>query len=310
MEFCPGCGKKSTGICNDCKPNREIRAKDILIKICSTCKKVFSNNKWTATNNIKKSMIKIAKLAIKETDDYSIKLLLNDFKTNPGIKMEFEFQLDFENEQIILPAKLEVTYCNNCAKQQGDYFEGTLQLRKIDTVIEKFIRRYIFNNGIFISDEKKINQGVDFKITDQRKIQKLGQVLQKKFGGVLKISPQVFSQDRQTCKNIYRVNIYYEAPDYKTNDVIKVENKLIHILDIKKIITGIDLKTNNSTNIDLKNKDYQILKPLKTTISRVHPKIEVLHPETFQSIIVQNEKKVKIGEKVKIIDDQGLFYII
>ena len=309
MEFCPGCGKKSKTICKDCRSVKEIKTKDIHVKLCADCKKYFLKNKWHSYKKIDDAIIRIAKESIKEKTS-KIKPELKDVKINPGINVDFPVKVTIDNEIFHLPATLEVTYCNNCAKQQGDYFEGILQLRNVSDEIMKFIRKYLKKNSIFTPDETETKNGIDIKITDKRKVQHLGQELQKKFGGIVKINAQLYSHDKQTSKDLFRVNVYYEGPQYKKGEVVKVDNKVILIKKLTKTIVGIDLKTGKKVSVNLKNKDIEVLKPVKTRVSKIHPNLEVIDPETYQSVNVENTKKVKQGEKVKVVNNHGQFYII
>jgi NMD protein affecting ribosome stability and mRNA decay len=308
MEFCPGCGKKSKTICKDCRPQKEIHVKDIVIKICADCKKYFYHNKWKSYKDLEDVVKKITRESVKEKLT-SIKPILEDIPEKPGVQREIGVKIIFGDSEAIIPASIEFTYCNVCSKKQGDYFEGILQLRNIDENILNFVKRYCKKNKVFLPEEKKVKNGINLKISDKKKIHNLIPLLQKNFGGITKENAQVFSQDRQTSKVVYRVNFYYEAPDYKIGDVIKIDNKVIHIHKISKTISGIDLKTGKKTNVDAK-KDYTVLEKKKTRISKVHPNIEVLDNEKYQSVPVQNKKKVKNGEKVTIVKDKGLYYLV
>jgi nonsense-mediated mRNA decay protein 3 len=172
--------------------------------------------------------------------------------------------------------------------------------------VEKFVRK----NNIFVSKTKKQPNGLDLTISDQKKIQKLGNELKENFGGILKISPRLHTKDKQTSKEIYRVNVFYEMPDYKVGDILKIDNKLILISGIRKNIIGKNLVSMKKISIEMKNKEYSILKSRETTVSKVYPRLEVLDPETFQSVKIENSKKVKLGEKVKVVNDSGRFYIL
>lgn len=308
MEFCPGCGKKSNSVCKDCRPQKEIEVKEIIIKVCVDCNKYFYKNKWKKYKELNDVIIKITNDSVKE-EITNITPILEDIPIKPGVQREIGVQINLDGEISIIPAFIEVTYCNVCSKQKGDYFEGVLQLRNIDDNILNYVQHYCKNYSIFISKEKKVRNGYDLQISDKKKTHNLMSSLQKNFGGSVKINPQVFSQDRQTSKVIYRVNFYYEAPDYKIGDIIKIENKVIHIHKISKTISGIDLKTEKSISVDAKKESTLLIKQ-KTTVSRTHPNIEVLDPETYQSVPVQNKKKVSMGEKVDIVNENGLFYLI
>ena len=313
MGFCPGCGKrirKGQVVCKECRPD-DLKVKDILVKICASCRKYLHKNTWKSYNDLDKAIARIALDNIKENPrGLSVSVVLPEFKANPGTDADFSIEITKGEEVFIVPAKLEVTYCNNCSKKQGEYFEGILQLRNVSESILNYVSNYTKKNNIFVSKQVKAKKGIDLYISDQRKVQQLAHHLQKNFGGTLRISPSVFSRDRQTSKDIHRVNVYYEAPEYSVGDVIKTGNKLVHVTGIRKNILGEDLKTGSHVSVDIKDKDYEILKPVKTRVTKIYPVIEVLDPETYQSIAAENKKEVKRDEKVKIVIDRRKYYLI
>ena len=154
MEFCPGCGKKSNTICKDCRPQKEIHVKDISIKICADCKKYFYHNKWKKYKDIDSVIKKVAKESVKEKLT-KVTPLMKNIPIKPGVQREIGVEIEFNDIRAVIPASIEITYCNVCSKKQGDYFEGILQLRNIDNNILDFIQRYCKNHKIFIVEEKK-----------------------------------------------------------------------------------------------------------------------------------------------------------
>jgi nonsense-mediated mRNA decay protein 3 len=198
-------------------------------------------------------------------------------------------------------------------KETNDqYFEGILQLRNIDDeVLEEIDKKLskVTKKGISISKIKDVKNGLDLYFNNKKYIQKLGQELQKKFGGILKISPQLFSRDKQTSKDLYRVNVLLKLFDFKVGDILKINDSYIKITSLDKKINGIDLELNKKKSFDY-NDDYKIIKKYKTTVCKIKPDIEVLHPETYQSILIQNKAKVKNGEKVKVALDKNKIFIV
>ena len=194
----------------------------------------------------------------------------------------------------------------------SQYFEGILQLRNhndnilldIDQRVEK-----VSSKGIIISQIKKVRGGVDLYFNNNKYIQKLGRDLQKKFGGILKISPKLFSRDNQTGKDLFRVNVLLRLNDFVVGNILKIDNKYIKITSLDKRINGTDLELNKKKSFDYTD-NYEILKIHKTTVCRIKPTIEVLHPETYQGVIVENKIKVKNGEKVKVIIDKNKVFIV
>ena len=74
---------------------------------------------------------------------------------------------------------------------------------------------------------------------------------------------------------------------------------MFRITAISKKITGKDLITGKKKKINLKNK-VEVLEAKKTIVSKTRPRLEVIHPETFQSVPVANPKELKLGEKIKV----------
>jgi NMD protein affecting ribosome stability and mRNA decay len=307
MAFCPGCGiSTEKGFCDKCRPRSELRIRDIDIKVCASCRKFFHRNKWMASGSIEEAVSKVVKDFVK--DKYDVKPILPDYSIGPGSRVDFEVELT-NDDDFVVPGQLFFTYCDICSKKQGKYFEGTLQLRKVNDEVLDFAESYIESHNMFIAEKRKTEDGFDLDISDQRKLQTLGQALHKAFGGDLKVSVRQFTHNRLTSKQVYRVNVLYVPPDYKKGDVVKLESGLYLITNVRKNISAIDLKTGKKATLNFK-KDYLVLKPVKTTVSKIYPALEIFDPETYQSVPAVNRKKVTIGEKVKIVNDEGLFYII
>jgi len=190
------------------------------------------------------------------------------------------------------------------------YFEGILQLRNPSQEVIDFIESKLKKHHERFSISKIVEQklGLDLYITNNRYMQRLANDLQKNFGGILKKSPHLFSRNRQTSKNIYRVNICLRFYDFKKEDVIKINKKYIKITNIGKKISGTDLEQNKRVSFKIEE-DVEILKKYETTICKIKPDIEVLHPETYQGVQVENKAKVKLGEKVKVVVNGKVFIV-
>ncbi len=193
-------------------------------------------------------------------------------------------------------------------KSKNKYFEGILQLRNItQEIIDLIEKKLNKTKELKISKIVEQKNGLDLYMTDKRKMERLALDLQKEFGGILKKSPQLFSKNRQTSKNIYRLNICLKFCDFKKGDVIKTNNKYIKITNIGKKINGIDLIYNKRVSLDVE--DFKILKKYKTIVSKVKPRIEVIHPITFQSVPVENKVKVRVEQKVNIAVNDKVFIV-
>ena len=133
----------------------------------------------------------------------------------------------------------------------NDYFEGILQLRNPNDEIIEFIRNQ-FNKkpGVFISNEKKVNNGIDFYASSQKYIQVLGRKIKRNFSGELKISSKLHTRNKQTSKNVYRVNVLFRLAKCKLGDILTFKGEEIKVLKLGKKILAKNLKTGKKLNIN------------------------------------------------------------
>ena len=170
---------------------------------------------------------------------------------------------------------------------------------------------------VFISKEVKIKTGIDFYITSQKFIQPLGQQLQKKFGGELKITSTLHTRDHQTSKDLYRVDVLLRLTEFNAGDILKINNKLVLVKEISgKRVVGVDLTQNNKNAAEnYTNKEYEVVAAAEdykevNVVSRVERKvkgkketyIEVLNPEDYQPVKVENPAGVRIKDDKNIKD--------
>ena len=197
--------------------------------------------------------------------------------------------------------------------RSSQYFEGTLQLRHPnDEVIEFIIAQLKANRDAYISKEVKVKNGLDLYFSSGRFLQNLGKKLQAKFGGDMKISVRLHSRNRMRSKDVYRVSVLYATPEIIKGDVVKLNNRIILVSSIDKMLHGRDLDNGKRISTKYVKKDFEILDKHKTKVMKVLPEIEVLDPDTFQGIKVRNPKmgaKLIAGENVTVAIDNGAWII-
>lgn len=313
MKFCPSCGKKvgEGTFCTECRPVPELRLKNIKIKVCINCGKFNYKNKWTKYLILEGAVRKVVNDKLKgKVDNYDIKVDIPKVKHNPGVNVVAECKIGVGHNFFIVPAELNFTTCGRCSKQTGDYFEGTLQVKNPGEEVIKYIDSYINEKGVYCSKRKEEKDFAEIKLNNKKELHALGRKLMDKFGGMLKVSPHLHSFDNQRSKNIYRINVFYQPYDFRIGDVILVDNRIFRISRLGKLVYGKNLISDKSTTLNLKNLNYKVLEKHDCVVSKVYPEIEVIHPVTFQSIKVENKKKVKPGEKVKAVLAGNKLFII
>ncbi len=100
-------------------------------------------------------------------------------------------------------------------KPPGDkheqYYEAKIQIRPFDEQAIRFVIDQIDNNDrVRISKTTQLKTGVDIYVSSRRFATSIGKKLKTKFkGGKLLVTKTLFSRNRQTSKNIYRVTVLF-----------------------------------------------------------------------------------------------------
>ncbi|RMF55032.1 hypothetical protein D6745_03365 [Candidatus Woesearchaeota archaeon] len=296
MKFCPKCGKKNkTGaLCSKCKPKTPV--KDVSITVCE-CRKYFSKNRWIHFNSIKELIRKITKTDAKIMENIPLK---------PGL----EKKIDIKGDKKKIKVTVKVTLCHNCRKRNSQYYEGILQIRNPYKEVMSFIRQQetkMNKRGIYINRKNEVVNGFDFYFSDSKFLKNFVYQVQSKYGGTVKINSHLYSRDYLTSKNIYRLNAVIRFPEFHVSDVLVVKNSPVMVEKLSKKVIGRNLRTKK--RIVFSYGDYEILEKVKTTVSKVYPKLEVLDPETFQSTPTKNQKRLKVGQKVTVVGYKGLYVV-
>ncbi|MFH1590856.1 MAG: NMD3-related protein [archaeon] len=192
------------------------------------------------------------------------------------------------------------------------YFEGILQLRDMTDAIEDLVKMRIDKDGLSISKVIKQKTGIDLFLSSQRKTLSIGRELRKHFGGEVKISRKLHTQDKQTTRNLYRVTVFYRPPSFAPGDCISSDGRILLITGVDDRAHGLDLESGRRASIPYVGKGIVILPKSQTTVCKVRPRIEVLHPETYQNVAVKNPRKIQVkpGEKVTVAVGETTIYMI
>lgn len=316
MGFCPKCGKKQEKfeLCSNCT-DINFEVKDFKIVCCAYCNSFFYKNVWKKYDDI----FKVLEIYLKDNTKSKFDLIHNDeIEQKPGIKKQVMTTVMVEGAEIELPVNYEVTVCNSCKAATGQGFHGILQLRA-DPLLEhtKEIVRFAKNEiikgakkGIHCVNEEITKHGHDFYLTDKKFIAELARILQSNFGGFMSLNEQLFSMDKQTSKDLFRLNVLYRPPKFKKNDIIVINNVPVKVGALGKDIIAYSLV--NSTKSAYRYDDFEILEKRKTTVSKVIPSIEILDLDTYESVIASNpfKKEVKVDYNCKYVKFNGKYYIV
>lgn len=329
---CVKCGKHAEfeGFCKEChiSMNPLIQhLKEIRIFACFNCKKLLSKGSWGSYTDFNTGIKSIIRSKLKHNIParfVELQLHLKDIKFKPGIKTKGSVSIIVNakvgnaivEQTYETPLIIEFTSCKSCSKLGTQYFEGVLQVRNPSEEATVFIEKELAKHrDLNIPKVIELKNGTDYYISSNQFVTKLAQKIFEHFGGELKSTSRLFTKNQQTSKNVYRSSVLIKLPEFNKSDIIKSGRRLIQIKDVKgSVINGTDLMTAKPTSFDYKKNDFEIVCKRedikKTTVSKKYPHIEVLHPETYQSVQVKNKADVQPGQNVKVADIDGYVYLI
>lgn len=306
---CIKCGKRSEEIyCEECyleeRPLIKSYKKINFVK-CSECGRHLYRNMWVKDrikDLIKESLIFDSRIEIDgldyELNRNEIIVTINASHGKQKIKQSFSLPLNLVNKM-----------CEDCSKK-GQYFEAILQLREPREDIIRFIEREVEKQkNVFINEKQKVIGGIDFYLTSNKFAKKLGRKLQQNFGGELKISPRLHSKDKHTGKELYRLSVLFRSLGLRRGDIVSFDNKIIRVKGFAKKITGIDIINNKKVIIDYAKKKPELLEIYEAMVSKTFPSLEVIHPQTYQNVRVENLQKTT-QKKLKVVIHNDKIYAI
>jgi NMD protein affecting ribosome stability and mRNA decay len=307
-------------LCSECFSDKHSclkSYKEHTLLICTACKAYKYKKQWKPESRkaIENTVLHHCTFE-HEPEKTTIKLDLKqtDSKRKQGtatVNTETLIEGHIVKEEFNFPVKVTYTVCDSCAVTNTQYFEGILQLRGENKETLERAFKYVKNettkrnkNGVFVNKIDEHKNGFDLYYTRQRYIPIIAQELQEKFGATFATSAQLFT--RKKGKDLYRVNAIVRLPGYGLGSICKYDGRIVQIEKIGRITKGRDLMTNKL--VVLNPKEVEVLDVMlhSVEVTKHYPQLEVLHPETFQSVSVANCKKssqeqmhvVVVSEKV------------
>ncbi|MBD3209656.1 hypothetical protein GF367_04555 [Candidatus Woesearchaeota archaeon] len=308
MPFCPKCGKRIPHHQTFCDEHRPVRleVKPFDIRVCG-CGALFAHNRWMTPKSMEASAAKLIKEHIKQKATVNIVSL--PLPEKRGQKTEGEAVATYEGEDYPLTFTVKQQRCDKCARKGTHYYTAKLQLRDPPAGALGFIEEAmqpLAAKGVSINKVEETPRGPDLYVTHKAAARQLADKLVRKYGGTMKTSEQLFSRNKQTSKNVYRLNVVVAFAHFTVGDVLVVDKKVVAVTGVGKRCTGRDLSTSKKIIFSAGDEQKKLEKH-KTTVTITHPSVEVIHPKTFQSVVVRNHEpslpSLKNGQDVHVVVD-------
>lgn len=329
--FCPKCGKKDIEgeLCAACAHREHpLEPIEIRLEVCVHCRRYKRNNIWLTFKGFREIIREAVGKGMAAQKQNTDKVLIPEHELQrikelyaipkPGLETEIQVGIQRKDEPMpnLMPLTIFFTTCNHCGKRGTQYFEGILQIRKAPDDVYAFIRKKLDlekGKGAQATSEQRVQNGMDFYITKQAFLKKIGVLLHKKFGGVLKTSVRIFTLDKFTSKDVYRLNIYFEPMPLAEGDAFILDGRLMKLLRRGKQAVYFDFEKNASVSTKSgKLMEVEPVQPKMATVIKAKPHIEVLNPETYQPTPISNQRltTLALGRKVKMVEHKGKVWVV
>lgn len=345
--FCPECGSSNkemvNDVCIDCflKDFQMIEVKKhIDVKICSHCNSKLHKGKWIDEFIPEKEIIyRTLEDNIKIADEIENEIINLEINQMKGTIAECVVEVVGEvfSQQIEethdCEVKIKKTVCPTCSKIQSGYYESVVQFRadnrpikseeyqKAKEIVRRTLEKQQKSDKLaYCPQIAKLKEGHDYYIGSFKSGKKVAENLKEEFGGTIKESPRLISEDKSTGKGLYRIWISVRIPEFEVDDFIKFEDKIIQVKSIRKnTIVGVNIGENKKYNIPMKSiNDTELVKKVSdiettTIISKSPSIIQILDPITYEAVDLEMKDEFadyKIGDEIKLIKINNYIYLL
>jgi len=159
--------------------------------------------------------------------------MLMDFCVRCGKKDIFQDFLCSSCYKHLHPAEVQKVKKKAVEKiRHESYYEASIQLRHVTKAVIDYVIKEIDANGIVVSSEVQLENGMDFNVDNKKFAQQLGKQLQGKFSGAVKLSASIFSRDRMTGREIHRVTMLFKQFPLNVGDTFSYKGEEYKILSL------------------------------------------------------------------------------
>ena len=126
-----------------------------------------------------------------------------------------------------------------------NYFQGVLQLRNPSDELLVYVFESVDSAGdeVWISKEKKVKNGFDFYLSNNKFLRRIAEQLKNKFFGQTKVTATLHTRDALRSKELFRVTVLFRLAPFKRGEIFPVRGSEMKVVNIGDKVTLKDLKT-------------------------------------------------------------------
>lgn len=230
----------------------------------------------------------------------------------------------FKGEQVTETTKIDIRthkeMCQQCSRLKGGYFEAILQVRKnggtiaaeeVNIADDIVARKVIEERGNYVSQRVEHLTGVDYYIGDRGSAQMAAKTAKQAFNGTMDVSSSLVG--RKDGQDVYRDTYIVRIPAYQRGSYVELDGRLYKVTDTGKRVGLLDVRTGKRRPVyDEEMKDATVidLEPQEAVVLwKRGREIQVLHPETYETVVLAVPEDMHIGETVNVVIWKGRLYL-
>ena len=341
MSVCPKCGKETEkivkNVCLGCfgKSLNLFELPPVLhAKICPNCGAHLYKSKWEDLGTPEEIVMLAAQENLSVHSDLeNVSVGMHPHPRSPYI---FDVLVDVEGEvdgaMFYKDAKTEVRLkreaCDMCSRRAGGYFEGVIQIRAnnrtptkdeidaclnlVDEAMKVQLKRG--DKLAFVTDSIRSKDGADVFIGSTKAGRHVCKHIIEIMGGTAAESYTLSGM--KDGREMYRTTFAMKLPEYKKEDVVYFDGKVIEIKNCGKRITGTDLSNSSNFFIDADHfKNTKLLgnvknAPLAVLVSVEENGIQIMDPDTYETVTIKKPMAFNAlpGSEIRVFKTEyGIF---
>jgi nonsense-mediated mRNA decay protein 3 len=189
---------------------------------------------------------------------------------------------------------------------QNSYFEAIIQLRPDDAKVRRCVEHEVHEANAHIAKAENVKGGLDIYLSSWKTAIAISRVLKANFGGEVQVTRKMFGVQRSTGKTVYRATVLFRLSKHAAGDVVAAGRDVFVITSAGAKLIGLNLRKGKREEI---HGSIEKLKVVRAHVSRHAPALEVIHPETYQSVPVVNSKATKAAEISVALHDDSVWLV-
>ena len=341
MTVCPECGNETEktvrNVCPECfgkRLNLFDLPQVLHARICPRCGAHYYKSKWEDLGTPEEVAVLTAEEHLSVADILeNVSVGMHAHPRSPYIfDVSVDVEGDAEGVTYYKDAKTEVRIkreaCDMCSRRAGGYFEGILQIRANNRTITKeevtkclkLVEEAMLSQLkkgdklAFVTDTMTFKDGADVYIGSAKAGRHVCKHIIEELGGTVAESYTLAGM--KDGREMYRTTFAMKLPEFKKDDVVYFEDKVIEIKNCGKRVTGTNLM--NSSNFFIDGEHFKNVRLLGNTadaknavlVAVEENAIQILDPETFETVTIKKPMLFNAlpGSEIKIFKTEyGIF---